>query len=136
MGEPDGIFAILKVVSDFYQTGIDDHFFVFVLFLLIAADIITGVSKAWALKEFSSNKMRQGVVGHVLIFVTVAVSYPFFLFAGAGVIADSIISALCVSYGLSFLKNLQLVGVDIPLIDTVIKERVDGHKDPENDKKE
>jgi len=34
MQEPDGIWAIIEVVKDFYETGIDDHFFVFVLFVL------------------------------------------------------------------------------------------------------
>ena len=99
MQKPDGLWAILNVIKDFYETGIDDHFFVFILLILIVADIVTGFCKAWALKIFSSRKARTGIVTHSAIFIITAIGYPFFLLANAGSIADMIITALCASYG-------------------------------------
>lgn len=128
MREPDGLGAILAVVKKFYETGIDDHFFVFILLILIVADVITGFCKAWALKNFSSRKARTGIVTHSAIFVITAIGYPFFLFANAGSIADMIITALCASYGASLVTNLDILGMRIPYITTFINERVDNHK--------
>ena len=118
MQEPDGIWAIIEVVKDFYETGIDDHFFVFVLFVLVIADVITGFCKAWALKNSA-------------IFIITAIGYPFFLFANAGALADMIITALCASYGASLVTNLDILGLKIPYITTFINERVDNHKTKE-----
>jgi toxin secretion/phage lysis holin len=131
MQEPDGLWAILNVVKDFYETGIDDHFFVFILLILIVADVITGFCKAWALKEFSSRKARIGIVTHSAIFVIAAIGYPFFLFANASSLADMIITALCASYGASLVTNLDILGLKIPYVTTFINERVDNHKKKE-----
>lgn len=43
--ETDGIFGIFEVVKDFYAYGIDEHFIVFALMLIVALDIVLGVSK-------------------------------------------------------------------------------------------
>lgn len=48
----DGIFGIFNVVRDFYEHGIDDHLWVFLLMVIIACDIAVGVSRAWAYHEF------------------------------------------------------------------------------------
>ena len=128
MQKPDGLWAILNVIKDFYDTGIDDHFFVFILLILIVADVVTGFCKAWALKIFSSRKARTGIVTHSAIFIITAIGYPFFLLANAGSIADMIITALCASYGASLVANLDILGLKIPYISTFINERVDNHK--------
>nr|DAT43090.1 MAG TPA: holin [Bacteriophage sp.]DAV69780.1 MAG TPA: holin [Caudoviricetes sp.] len=131
MQEPDGLWAIIEVVKDFYETGIDDHFFVFILLVLVVADVVTGFCKAWALKNFSSRKARTGIVTHSAIFIITAIGYPFFLFANAGALADMIITALCASYGASLVTNLDILGLKIPYITTFINERVDNHKTKE-----
>lgn len=64
MRQPDGIFGIFNVVRDFYEHGIDDHLWVFLLMVIIACDIAVGVSRAWAYHEFSSSKFRKGLVSH------------------------------------------------------------------------
>ena len=125
---PDGIFRVMKIVQDFYSTGIDEHPMVFILMILIFADVLSGVLRAWSLGNFSSRKLRTGLSGHFLILMTVLVGYPFALFMGFGMIMDLAISALFISYGLSFLKNMQLLGVDIPFVNEYIKSRVDNYK--------
>ena len=54
--KPDGIFGVFEVVRDFYNHGIDEHIIVFLLIIIVAADIILGVSRAWAYHDFSSRK--------------------------------------------------------------------------------
>ena len=76
MHKPDGIFGIFQVVQDFYDHGIDEHLWVFLLMLVILADIFLGVSRAWAFHEFSSSKFRKGLVGHIAMFTFVAIFYP------------------------------------------------------------
>lgn len=46
MQKPDGIFGVFEVVKDFYEHGIDEHLWVFLLMLVIVADIVLGVSRA------------------------------------------------------------------------------------------
>ena len=67
MQKPDGIFGVFEVVKDFYEHGIDEHLWVFLLMLVIVADIILGVSRAWAYHEFSSRRFRKGLVSIIPI---------------------------------------------------------------------
>lgn len=57
--KPDGIFGIIEIVRDFYDHGIDEHMIVFALMVVVALDIVLGVSRAWAYHEFSSPKMAE-----------------------------------------------------------------------------
>ena len=43
MHKPDGIFGGVEVGKDFYEHGIDEHLWVFLLMLVIVADIVLGV---------------------------------------------------------------------------------------------
>ena len=52
MHKPDGIFGVFEVVKDFYEHGIDEHLWVFLLMLVIVADIVLGVSRSWASMNF------------------------------------------------------------------------------------
>lgn len=128
--QPDGIWRILHVLQDFYYNGIDDHLIVFLLMLIVIADIASGTARAWALGNFSSRKMRTGLMSHSFVFFTIAIGYPFVAFVGFSSLADLIISGLLVSYSLSFLRNLQLMGVNIPFIGQYIKDKVDNYKLP------
>ena len=58
MHKPDGIFGVFEVVKDFYEHGIDEHLWVFLLMLFIVAVIVLGVSRSWAFHVFSSRRFR------------------------------------------------------------------------------
>lgn len=128
MHKPDGIFGIFQVVKDFYDHGIDEHLWVFLLMLVILADIVLGVSRAWAFHEFSSSKFRKGLVGHIAMFTFVAIFYPFAVFMNLGGIIDTFIFAMIAAYGSSILANLSALGVEIPYIDKYIKRNIDKEK--------
>lgn len=128
MHKPDGIFGIFQVVKDFYDHGIDEHIWVFLLMLVIVADIFLGVSRAWAFHEFSSSIFRKGLVGHIAMFTFVAIFYPFAVFMNLGGVLDTFIFAMIAAYGSSILANLSALGVEIPYFDKYIKKNIDKEK--------
>lgn len=128
MNKPDGIWGILDVVRNFYEHGIDDHLWVFLLMVVIAADIILGVSRAWAYHEFSSSKFRKGLVSHTAMIVFVAIFYPFAAFMNLGGVLDTFILAMIAAYGSSILASLSALGVEIPYFDKYIKKNIDKEK--------
>lgn len=128
MRRPDGIFGIFNVVRDFYEHGIDDHLWVFLLMVIIACDIAVGVSRAWAYHEFSSSKFRKGLVSHTAMITFVAIFYPFAVFMNLGGVLDTFIFAMIAAYGSSILASLSALGVEIPYIDKFIKKNIDKDK--------
>lgn len=137
----DGIFGIFNVVRDFYEHGIDDHLWVFLLMVIIACDIAVGVSRAWAYHEFSSSKFRKGLVSHTAMIVFVAIFYPFAAFMNLGGVLDTFILAMIAAYGSSILASLSALGVEIPYFDKYIKKNIDKEKfiltsDKEEEKEE
>lgn len=126
--KPDGIFGIFQVVKDFYDHGIDEHLWVFLLMVVILADIFLGVSRAWAFHEFSSSKFRKGLVSHIAMFTFVAIFYPFAIFMNLGGILDTFIFAMIAAYGSSILASLSALGVEIPYFDKYIKQNIDKEK--------
>ena len=141
MHKPDGIFGIFQVVKDFYDHGIDEHLWVFLLMVIIFSDIAIGVSRAWAFHEFSSSKFRKGLVGHIAMFTFVAIFYPFAVFMNLGGVLDTFIFAMIAAYGSSILASLSALGVEIPYIDKYIKKNIDKEKfvltsDNEDEEKE
>lgn len=128
MHKPDGIFGIFQVVKDFYDHGIDEHIWVFLLMVIIFSDIAIGVARAWAFHELSSSKFRKGLVGHIAMFTFVAIFYPFAIFMNLGGVLDSFIFAMIAAYGSSILASLSALGVEIPYIDKYIKKNIDKDK--------
>lgn len=128
MRQPNGIFGIFDVVRDFYEHGIYDHLWVFLLMVIIACDIAVGVSRAWAYHEFSSSKFRKGLVSHTAMIVFVAIFYPFAAFMNLGGVIDAFIMAMVVAYGSSILASLSALGVEIPYLDKYVKQNIDKEK--------
>lgn len=136
MHKPDGIFEIFDVVRNFYEHGIDEHLWVFLLMIVIAADIVLGVSRAWAYHEFSSSKFRKGLVSHTAMILFVAVFYPFAAFMNLGGMLDAFIMAMIAAYGSSILASLSALGVEIPYFDKYVKKNIDKDKFNLNSEKE
>lgn len=134
--KPDGIFGVFDVVRDFYEHGIDDHLWVFILMVIIFSDIVVGVSRAWAAHEFSSSKFRKGLVSHTAMITFVAIFYPFAVFMNLSSVIDTFIFAMIAAYGSSVLASLSALGVEIPYIDKYVKRNIDKDKFFLNEEKE
>lgn len=126
--QPDGIFGIFEVVKDFYAHGIDEHFIVFALMLIVALDIVLGVSRAWAYHDFSSRKWRKGLVSHTAMILITAIGYPFALYMNLAPVVDAFIMAMMAAYGSSILASLSALGVEIPGLDHFVKKNIDHEK--------
>lgn len=126
--KPDGIFGVFDVVRDFYEHGIDDHLWVFILMVIIFSDVVVGVSRAWAAHELSSSKFRKGLVSHMAMITFIAIFYPFAVFMNLGGILDTFIFAMIAAYGSSILASLSALGVEIPYIDKYVKRNIDKEK--------
>lgn len=128
--QPEGLAKILHIVSDFYATGIDDHIFVFLLFLAIFIDIFLGATVAWVRENFSSYRFKKGVVSHAFAFFVIAILYPFAIAMNFEAPANMFIGYLLLSYTASILKNATLVGFKYPeWVDKYIQERIDSYKE-------
>lgn len=128
MHKPDGIFGVFEVVKDFYEHGIDEHLWVFLLMVVIFSDIAIGVARAWAFHEFESSKFRKGLVSHIAMFTFVAIFYPFATFMNLGGVLDTFIMTMIAAYGSSVLASLSALGVEIPFIDRYVKKNIDKDK--------
>lgn len=126
--KPDGIFGIFEVVKDFYAHGIDEHFIVFALILIVFFDIILGVSRAWAYHDFSSRKWRKGLVSHTAMILITAIGYPFALYMNLAPVVDTFIIAMIMAYSSSILASLSALGVEISGIDRFVKQNIDHEK--------
>lgn len=128
MHKPNGIFGIFDVVKEFYEYGIDEHLWVFLLIVIIGCDIVLGVSRAWAFHELSSSKFRKGLVSHSAMAIFVLIFYPFAIFMNLGSVMDTFIFAMIAAYGSSILASLSALGVEIPYFDKYIKQNIDKEK--------
>mgnify|MGYP004512283779 FL=1 len=130
----DGLGRLLEYIIDFYSHGIDEHLMVAATFWVIFLDISLGYIRGWACKEFSSTTSRKGLGSHAFVFVTVAISYPLAILANVSTEADMFIYYLFFSYAASILKNGEAIGIKIPFITKYVSDRVDPHKDKDEDK--
>ena len=128
MHKPNGIFGVFDVVKEFYEYGIDEHLWVFLLIVIIGCDIVLGVSRAWAFHELSSSKFRKGLVSHLAMAIFVLIFYPFAIFMNLGSVMDTFIFAMIAAYGSSILASLSALGVEIPYFDKYIKQNIDKEK--------
>lgn len=130
----DGLGRLIGYIIDFYSHGIDEHLMVAATFWVIILDISLGYIRSWARKEFSSTTSKEGLGSHAFIFVTVAISYPLAVLANITTEADMFIYYLFFSYAASILKNGEAIGINVPFITKYVSDRVDHHKDEDEDK--
>lgn len=86
-----------------------------VLIFLVGVDFLTGLAKAWKLKEISSEIGFEGLLKKVLIFVVIAVAVEAQKIVGNSIpIREIVIMFYVANEGISFLEN---ISVFLPLPD-------------------
>ncbi|OTN92390.1 phage holin family protein [Enterococcus faecium] len=86
-----------------------------VLIFLVGVDFLTGLAKAWKLKEVSSEFGFEGLLKKVLIFVVIAVAVEAQKIVGNSIpLREIVIMFYVANEGISFLEN---ISVFLPLPD-------------------
>lgn len=86
-----------------------------VLIFLVGVDFLTGLAKAWKLKEVSSEVGFEGLLKKVLIFVVIAVTVEAQKIVGNSIpLREIVIMFYVANEGISFLEN---ISVFLPLPD-------------------
>ncbi|EOG02241.1 TPA: holin family protein [Enterococcus faecium] len=86
-----------------------------VLIFLVGVDFLTGLAKAWKLKEISSEIGFEGLLKKVLIFVVIAVAVEVQKIVGNSIpLREIVIMFYVANEGISFLEN---ISVFLPLPD-------------------
>lgn len=88
--------------------------FLYVLFAFILFDIITGTLKAFSTNTVYSKINKQGITSHITIFLFCIFFTWVFYFLDVDEYSKILIMFYIVSYGLSIIENLSLMGLPIP----------------------
>lgn len=90
---------------------------VHILGTIVIIDIITGLTKAWLTKEFSSNKARTGIVSHTFALIIATTAHAFGSLNNLEFF-DTVIWLMIIAYLGSIIENLAILGVPIPNVVT------------------
>lgn len=101
-----------------------------VLIILIAADYLTGLCKAFCFGGLSSCIGAKGIAKKVMLLVVVAVAAQLDRLINTELIRTAVIYFYVANEGLSILENLTSIGVPFPkqLTDKLIQLKGDGNE--------
>ena len=88
--------------------------FLYALLAFILFDIITGTLKAFNTNTVNSKINTQGITSHITIFLFCIFFTWVFCFFDVNEYSKILIMFYIVSYGLSIIENLSLMGVPFP----------------------
>ena len=88
--------------------------FLYALLFFIAFDIITGTLKAFSTNTVYSKINKKGITNHITIFLFCIFFTWVFSFFNINEYSKILILFYIVSYGLSILENLSLMGLPLP----------------------
>lgn len=86
----------------------------YILLLFIVFDIITGTLKAFSTNTVNSQISKKGITNHVTIFLFCGFFKVVFHFFGVDEYSKILIMFYIVSYGLSIIENVGLMGLPMP----------------------
>jgi toxin secretion/phage lysis holin len=88
--------------------------YIYVLFLFIIFDIITGTLKAFSNNTIYSKINKKGITNHITIFLfCIFFSWVFYIFK-INEYANVLLLFYIVSYGLSIIENIGQMGLPLP----------------------
>ena len=88
--------------------------FLYVLLFFIVFDIITGTLKAFSTNTVYSKINKQGITSHITIFLFCIFFTWVFCVFNVDEYSKILLLFYIVSYGLSIIENLSLMGLPIP----------------------
>ena len=94
--------------------------------LMIVLDVLTGVAKAFVTRTLNSTINRKGLIQHITVWVMCITVYPYVLYLGFNEAGTAFLLFFTLSYCLSLIENLSVLGVPFP---TGIKKRLEKLRD-------
>lgn len=88
--------------------------FLYALLFFIVFDIITGTLKAFSTNTVYSKINKRGITSHITIFLFCIFFTWVFSFFEVNEYSKVLITFYIVSYGLSIIENLSLMGLPLP----------------------
>lgn len=105
-------FDILHLAQHYYQTSTDT--WLWLLFVLMGLDVLTGLLKAWVHKGVNSSISLKGWGKHSGVAVLGILVYPILTFIGFEEVAVGSILLAIVTYAISVAENLGELNVPLP----------------------
>lgn len=122
--------TLSELVSQYYKVAGDVY--IHGVLMVIVFEIITGLVKAFVSHQLNSSISLNGLAKHTLVILIIVTIYPYLLFIGFKGIANALVLFVIVSYMISIVENLDVIGVPVPRF---VKKRLEKIKD-EIDNKE
>lgn len=91
------------------------------LFILIIADVITGIAKSIVTHSVDSSIGKKGLAIHFTIILLVALLYPWSIAINYQWLGDSVLSLWIFMYATSIVENIGQMGLPLP---NFIKDRL------------
>lgn len=88
--------------------------FLYALLIFLMFDIITGTLKAFSTNTVYSKINKQGITSHITIFLFCIFFTWVFYFFDIDEYSNVLLMFYIVSYGLSIIENLSLMGLPLP----------------------
>ncbi|MBO0461321.1 MULTISPECIES: phage holin family protein [Enterococcus] len=100
------------VLNEFKNLGSNVYIQIFLLILCI--DFISGICLKTEKKKRSKQSFLKDLVKYVMIFLIVAIAYPYLKITGFEAIGIALVFSYCAIYGLSVIENLRKLGIPVP----------------------
>lgn len=116
--------TLAELANRYYHLFSDVYIHAFTAIILF--DIFTGIAKAVYTKKLNSTINRRGLIEHIIVTVMCITVYPYLMFLGFNEIATAFLLFFTLSYCLSVIENLAVLGVPFP---TGVKKRLEKLRD-------
>lgn len=101
-----------EIIIEFNATINNKYLYILLLFILF--DIVSGTLKAFSTNTVYSKINKQGITNHITIFLFCFFFTLVFSIFNVDKYSDILILFYVVSYGLSIIENLVVMGLPIP----------------------
>lgn len=102
-----------RILVEFINLTNNWEIHIFTIFIL--ADIFTGITKSFCVKNSNSTKGLIGLIKHLLVFLMIIVATPYAYVLGFEKEMNIFIAYYIIIYAISITENLGQIGVPFPI---------------------
>lgn len=127
-------FTLIDLAKHYYETSHDVT--LWLVFLVVGLDVLTGWAKATFLKIISSTISLKGLGKHFTVIIFSIFIYPILTFVGFEEVAVAMIGVVVITYLISLAENMAILGFPFPkwVIDRLHKVKQVLEEEPHDQK--